>query len=99
VYSSRIGAVSSMTHDDVFVPADLTVLRLALVVVMALGVQRQLLIAPANAISLFYKRNLIVIKSRNSAVAVIAVIADRTAYDDRYAGKLSNRFQLAYKLT
>jgi len=45
--SSRIGAGSSVTHHDVFVPADLTVLGLALVVVMALGVQRTFHVAPA----------------------------------------------------
>jgi len=36
-----------MTHDDVIVPVNIAVLALTLVVVVALGAQRQLLATPA----------------------------------------------------
>ena len=42
-----IGALSSVTHHYVLVPANLAVLALALVVVMTLGTQRTLHVAPA----------------------------------------------------
>jgi len=44
---SRIGAVSTVTHDDVIVPVNIAVLALTLVVVVALGAQRSLHVAPA----------------------------------------------------
>lgn len=44
---SRIGAVSTVTHDDVIVPVNIAVLALTLVVVVALGAQRSLHVAPS----------------------------------------------------